>query len=309
MKKSTALEFIEKALIIHGDKYGYDAVEYLNNKYPVRIWCNIHNEYFEQTPNSHLKGNGCPKCGDDRTKNSILLSTDTFLKRAFEVHGDLYDYSKSEYLGAEKPIIITCKIHGDFVTRARVHIRGAGCPICLNESFSLRYRDSKEQFIEKARAIHGDKYDYSLSEYKNQATKIAIVCKIHGIFYQKPNLHLSSKCGCPECGIGKGMWTYSAWERVATESAHFDGFKLYVLKCWNDDEVFYKIGKTFKPIALRFYPRSFMPYEYEVIKVIEGTARHISELEQELQNKHTELSYKPKIGFYGQTECFTQYLE
>ena len=57
---------------------------------------------------------------------------------------------------------------------------------------------TKEQFIEKARKIHGDKYDYSLVEYKTNKGKIKIICPDHGIFEQRVNNHLQ-KTGCPFC--------------------------------------------------------------------------------------------------------------
>ena len=104
-------------------------------------------------------------------------------------------------------------------------------------------------------------------------------------------------------------WTYTKWEDAGLNSKHFDGFKVYVIECWYGDERFYKIGKTFIPICRRFNSKKQIPYEYKVIKTFEGSARYISELEQELQNKHKKFKYKPKLKFKGQTECFTQYLE
>lgn len=55
-----------------------------------------------------------------------------------------------------------------------------------------------EEFIEKARKVHVDKYDYSKVEYVNNLTKVCIICPKHGEFWQTPNNHLSGK-GCPIC--------------------------------------------------------------------------------------------------------------
>jgi len=61
-------------------------------------------------------------------------------------------------------------------------------------------RLTTEEFIERAKVIHGEKYDYSLVEYINQNTYVTIRCLIHGIYKQKPSIHVRDKCGCPKCG-------------------------------------------------------------------------------------------------------------
>lgn len=309
MKKSTALEFIEKALVIHGDKYGYDAVEYSQSNHPIKIWCNIHNEYFEQTPKSHLKGCGCSLCGRTRTTKSGMLSLEQFLEQCIITHSNKYDYSKVEYKGGRYKITIICPTHGEFTQNAFSHKVGKGCSKCRAEMLAAKFKDTKEQFIEKARAIHGDKYDYSLVDYINQNTTVDIICKYHGVFSQTPGSHISLKCGCTKCSWELTGWTYTQWENAGLQSKNFSGFKVYIIECWNEEERFYKIGKTFVPIQLRLSAKKRLPYRYKVIKTFEGDARYISELETELQNKHKEFRYQPKLEFGGQTECFTQYLE
>ena len=120
-----------------------------------------------------------------------------FIKEARAKHGDKYDYSKSVYEGKDIPIIITCRKHGEFKQTPNNHIRGQGCPKCKYEKLSLDQRCSKEEFIEKARKIHGDKYEY-VGEYVNNDIPIDILCPIHGIFQQTPHSHLA-KHGCPKC--------------------------------------------------------------------------------------------------------------
>jgi len=56
-----------------------------------------------------------------------------------------------------------------------------------------------EEFIERAKKIHGDKYDYSEVNYINAKIKVEIICKIHGHFFKNPFDHLSGQ-GCPLCG-------------------------------------------------------------------------------------------------------------
>jgi hypothetical protein len=135
-----------------------------------------------------------------------IISTEEFIKKAKQIHGDKYDYSKVKYTGCKKIITIICPIHGEFYQVPNYHLSGNGCPKCGHENtWNKRGRITTEDFIKKAKIVHGDKYDYSESEYKNRRTKVKIICHKkyrngleHGIFYQKPDLHLNGR-GCPHC--------------------------------------------------------------------------------------------------------------
>ena len=185
-KKLTKDDFIQKAKAIHGDKYDYSKVEYINNNTPVCIICPEHGEFW-QKPNLHLNGSGCPKCSK--------MDTKTFITKAHEVHGNKYDYSKTEYKGCYEKVCIICPEHGEFWQKPNSHLSGNGCPKCANV-----YIPTNEEFIQKARKIHGDKYDYSKVEYVNSYTDICIICPEHGEFWQKPSNHLTGY-GCPQCSM------------------------------------------------------------------------------------------------------------
>ena len=130
----------------------------------------------------------------------LNFTTDIFIKRAKEIHGERYDYSLVNYINAKTRIEIICPVHGKFTQIPYNHLSGKGCKECgfiengRNRSITL------EKFLEKARNVHGDKYDYSKSKVENYKTKIEIICKIHGSFFQTPNNHLRGK-GCKECGM------------------------------------------------------------------------------------------------------------
>ena len=125
--KMSTINFIEKSIVVHVDKYDYSFVEYGSNNYvPVRIICNIHGE-FKQRPWAHLRGQGCPDCS-----NNKLMSCDEFIKKVSEIHDNKYDYSLVDYKGRRKPISIICKKHGIFEQEARVHLDGYGCKRCKN---------------------------------------------------------------------------------------------------------------------------------------------------------------------------------
>jgi len=162
-----------------------------------------------------------------------------------------------------------------------------------------------EYFINQAKEIHGDKYDYSLVDYIKNNLKVKIICKEHGIFEQEPNSHLFKK-GCIKCSKNNPVvWSYSNWEKAGQESKYFDSFKVYVLECWDENtgEKFYKIGKTFVKIERRFR-NSRIPYKYKIVKIFKGQAKEISKLENKLQNKNKNFKYIPKKEFEGKHECF-----
>lgn len=189
MYRKTNEQFIKEAKTVHRKKYDYSKVEYKGTHTKVCIICPIHGEFW-QTPRRHLEGDGCPKC-----YGNAKLTTEEFIKRAKNVHGDKYDYSKAEYSNCNTKVCIICPKHGEFWQSPSAHIRLKNkCPKCSHQS----YKHTKESFIEQAKKIHGDKYDYSKVEYNKNQTKVCIICPIHGEFYQRPNSHMRGE-GCPKC--------------------------------------------------------------------------------------------------------------
>jgi hypothetical protein len=195
-KRKTTIEFIEKAKIIHGDRYDYSLVNYETSKQKVKIICKKHG-VFEQTPDSHINGkSNCPIC-----VNNKKLTTEEFIKKAKLVHGDKYDYSSVKYVNDSNKINVICVKHGKFEVKAGNHLRGDNCSKCTNNR-----KLTTIEFIEKAKIIHGDRYDYSLVDYLKQTKKVKIICKKHGVFEQNPNNHLNNN-GCPKCKESKGERT------------------------------------------------------------------------------------------------------
>ena len=191
--------FIEKANKIHGiGTYDYSKSDYINSITPIEIICQKHGSFW-QTPHKHLSGEGCPFCGIKNRADKQKLSTDEFIKKANEIHGiGTYDYCKVNYINSQTKVEIICQKHGSFWQTPNSHLCGQGCPKC-----SGNYNQTTEGFIEKAKEIHGDKYDYSLVKYKDLKTKVTIVCPKHKKFLQKPLVHLLG-CGCPKCNASKG---------------------------------------------------------------------------------------------------------
>ena len=200
MRKTTIEEFIEKARKIHGNKYDYSKVEYIDANTKVCIICPIHGEFW-MTPANHLYGQGCKLCNNIKRYKLRRKTLEQFIKEAKTIHGDKYDYSKVNYINTDTKVCIICPEHGEFWQTPYHHLHSKGCNICSGKT-----QKTTKQFIEEARKVHGDKYDYSKVEYVNASTKVCIICPIHGEFWQNPANHLQGQ-GCPACGNVKHKTT------------------------------------------------------------------------------------------------------
>lgn len=175
--------FIKKAKDKWQSKYDYSLVDYKNCKEKIKIILKETGTIYEQTPYQHLIS--APE------KRSIKSSTEVFVEKSNKIHDFRYDYSNTDYTLSSKKVIIICPEHGQFEQVANSHLMGLGCKKCGN-----KYRDriytpkySTEEFILDAKIKWGDKYDYSLVEYKNVRTKIKIIHD--GIVYEQlPQSHL-----------------------------------------------------------------------------------------------------------------------
>lgn len=119
--------FVSKARLVHGNKYDYSKVEYVNYKTKVCIICPIHGEFW-QTPNDHLSKKGCPSCGGTKR-----LTLEEFIAKANDIHNNFYNYSTSAYKNSKTKIEIICPKHGSFFQTPNDHLSGKGCPLCKSE--------------------------------------------------------------------------------------------------------------------------------------------------------------------------------
>lgn len=168
----TTETFIERAISVHGDKFGYDKVDYKGSKEDIEIFCKLHNAYFTLPAGRHLEGRGYPK-----TKRA--KSTKQFIEDAVNLHGDKYDYSLVEYISAHTKIEILCNIHGSYLQVAYSHLQGQGCAKCGKEShwrrsdyikkangrlcifYTLRCFNEKEEFYKIGITMNNIKKRYS----------------------------------------------------------------------------------------------------------------------------------------------------
>jgi len=189
--------FIEMSNKIHNNYYKYDMTKYINSKTKVIITCPNHGDFL-QTPNHHLQGFGCNKCGIEKNKIKLKKTKNEFIEKAKEIHLNKYDYSKIIYINDKTKIKIICPEHGIFKQRPNNHLLGQGCPKCSIEKNSSLRRKTNKQFIVESNKIHDNFYLYKNVNYLNNKTKVIITCLNHGDFEQLPENHLQGK-GCPKC--------------------------------------------------------------------------------------------------------------
>lgn len=225
--------------------------------------------------------------------------TKYFINKSSEIHKNKYIYTKTKYKGSEEKLTITCPIHGDFIQKANTHILGSGCPKCGIETIKNKVTLTTEEFVLRSINKHQNKYNYEKCVYTHGRTKVPIICPKHGIFYQTPEAHLQGQ-GCPKCknsGFGRHDFIEKAKGRTCF---------CYIIKCYNDEEEFIKIGITSRPIEKRFDSKIDMPYKYKIIKLYEGSSEYVYNKENELHKLHIPYKYLPKMKFIGMYECFTK---
>jgi len=200
MRRKTTHEFISEAISTHGCRYDYSNTIYINSKLNVKIKCKKCELIFEQRPDHHLTGHGCSNCGGNKK-----MTQSEFTHKSNILHRNKYDYSSSIYKNVDTHITIICPIHGKFIQTPYHHLNGQGCTKCANN-----YKCTTNEFISKAINVHGNIYNYTLTDYINNYTKIIINCPSHGDFSQTPKHHLRGQ-GCPTCKKSKGETIIELW--------------------------------------------------------------------------------------------------
>lgn len=231
-KRKTKGEIILRFREVHGDKYDYSLVNYVNQNTNIKIVCPIHG-VFEQRPQHHGNGSGCTKCANN------MRSRDEFIEIFKDVHGDRYDYSKSYPKTTKGEIDIICKKHGVFSQIVSNHIKGSGCIKCSHDDFALKQIKPLNKHIEDFRKVHGNKYDYSKTNIELSRKKCIVVCPEHGEFQITPKNHMAGY-GCPSCSNNGGFKSSKS------------GI-LYVLKVLMlDGTISYKVGITNRSVKRRY---------------------------------------------------------
>jgi hypothetical protein len=179
------------------------------------------------------------------------LTQNQFIKKAIQKHNGFYDYSLVKYIKAQTKVKIICPIHGIFEQQPNNHLFRQRCVYCMGDNVRKARKFTTEQWIEKFKDKHGNRYDYSkVKEFKGSGmlTKIIIICKKHGEFLQRPQTHLQG-ANCPYCNISKGE----------------DEIEKYLIK--NDIEYVreYKFDKCINPKTNKKLPFDFFLLKYNMV--------------------------------------------
>lgn len=234
-----------------------------------------------------------------KTKTNIFL--DKVLTKNnpnhFNEDGTLrYGYNKVDYKQSKIKIVLTCFIHGDFEQLPDNHLRGQGCMACKVKN----HAKTSEEFIRSANLKHDGNYEYTKTFYNKAIEKIIITCQSHGDFIKTPNAHLKGE-GCPKCANLERGWNKESFRKKCIKNNKGLGV-IYIIRCFNESESFYKIGITSNSIKTRY--KDSIPYTYEVIAEVNKEPDEVFNIENELLKELAQYSYKPLISFNGKTECF-----
>lgn len=238
----------------------------------------------------------------NRKRRPLHKTTEDFITEASLKHNRKYDYSNTIYNGSHYFLTITCPVHGPFEQMAKEHLR-YGCRRCAIASHPLLQKFTTEQFIEQAKVKHGNKYDYSKVNYAGTETRVEILCKIHGSFFQTPHDHCSSGAGCSQCAWENhpGGYTWTRFEHDQT-LASLPGV-LYLVRIATNNAECLKIGITKRSVKTRF-DATFQSYQVTPILELTNTLQTVFQYEQSLLESHYNYRCTPDWLVNGRTECF-----
>jgi hypothetical protein len=236
-----------------------------------------------------------------------------FIAKAKEIHGDKFGYNNINYINNREKIKLVCKVHGIFEISPDSHLRGTNCAKCeFNKNALVKVNSAKEAFIEKAKYKHGNKYDYSNFEYINAINKSTIICPIHGNFNQSAHDHLQGK-GCRKCSIirNKDKSKNNSYYNIKIADRNKDKWEqeiayLYLIKCFNNQEEFYKVGICKEANKTKRF--QYLKHSYEKIIMRQMSLYEAIILEQSIHEKLKYFKYIPKTRFGGYNECYSSNL-
>ena len=190
-------QFIEDMYRIYGKKLKFNFNEYTRKSGTVTAICPKHGE-IKHPAAYWLSGKGCEYC------NGKFFPKD-FVKLAKKVHGDRYDYSKTEIpKSTQSKVTIICPEHGEFKQFVWLHLSGCKCPACAGFPNRLTKEERGELFIQKAKERYGNKFDYSNVNYVNNDTTVEIYCNEHYVSCMTtPDTHIRGG-SCPMCARSEG---------------------------------------------------------------------------------------------------------
>ncbi len=253
-----------------------------------------------------LRSGKVKSCGclmKDNGKQKSEASALVFEKRVRDIFGNTITVC-SNYKNIKTKVVVKCQLGIKYSSVPSDLLKGTKPSLKTAIDKDLAFR-----IISKA--MHGDKYNYDESRYVNTRAVVRIGCNYHGFFTQKPVDHLRGS-GCPKCGLQKTVanlttnhigWSLNKWMETGIKN---NGSPiLYVIKIWDKNESFIKIGKSYRKIKERFKSYSWnLPYEFSVVTTIPGSYEYVYKQEKVLLSQFSHLKYRPLKKFHGYNECF-----
>lgn len=289
--------FLQQANKLHSN-YLFKEETFIKQSLPMTATCKLHGD-FEIIPRNISKSSKtiCNKC-------LKLEALQYFIEKANTVHNNKYDYSMTDYVNSMTKVKIICPEHGEFEQRANSHTNGDGCPECGEESRIERLINNRkipiEDLLKRIPETHKH-IEIDVSSYTTQDAKnFRIVCPEHGEQLLTFRGFLKNRHGCPECTENLNGWSKTNFIKRARRNGNAI---FYIIRCFNENEEFYKIGITTNSVKRRYASKKF-PYSYEIIHEISDKASVIWDLERLLLKIYKKYQYTPYISFSGATECF-----
>jgi len=209
MKKATKESFIEKANQIWNSKFDYSEVEYKGSLTDIKVICPIHGEFITK-PQWHLQKSQCPECSKTKRIESLTkfnqeskrLSNEDWILKAKKVHGDKFDYSKTNYVNAREKITIICPNHGEQIMLPHYHIKGYGCPVCGKQMINVNNKLTQQEFLEIIKSKNIPNVSFEKTQYTGKRNSVIVTCNIHGDYETTAEVLLKG-CGCKKCASDK----------------------------------------------------------------------------------------------------------
>lgn len=239
--------------------------------------------------------------GSRPTIRSALEPLKYFINKANFIHKNTFDYSLVEYINSSTKVKIKCFNNHVFEQTPNDHLSGKTCKLCYHNSRQM----SVEEFKTKSNIIHSFAYDYSLIKTLQYAQPLVpILCKFHNLFEQRYDMHLQGQ-GCPKCAFENNGFNRHLFVKRCAKNNGLGTY--YIIRCFNENEEFYKVGITSTSIKRRYNNIKYMPYKYEIVQEFSLPSECAWDLEL-LTKKYileTSIKYTPSIPFNGSsTECY-----
>lgn len=261
--------------------------EYKNTNENILLKCTDCGHQWSATPNNLKRGTGCPSCA-----NVLKKTKEEIIEHLKEISPNIT--VKGEYINSTTPIECICNICQNQWYPIWGNLKkGHGCPSCArNKKLTIQIAKQRLKSINENIIILNE-------EYINSSSKLKCRCLECNKEWEVKWSHLNAGHGCPVCNKGlvnekRREENKEKWSKISA--------KLYIVKVYDENEEFIKVGITRHELKLRFKD---LPYNFEVVKIIEGNLYEVSCIEHDFFKKFNQYSYEPKKYFAGHTECFS----